>query len=234
MVHVICLAHELQRVCEELRKHFIDVNELIASAKAMFLKAQSRVRSFKNKLPDVPLPPEPIVTRWGTWLEAVEYYNCYFSYIEVLINGFSGDESAAVREAQATLSAGSLRGDLTYLCANFMFLANTIKKHDSLGETLIMNIALILHAQRRIAAVPEGPVAEKARAKLQSVLDKNEGLSVLKELSGVLANEHFRIPVSVKPLNVLKYNYVPITSVHVERSFSAYKLILSVKRHNFE
>ncbi|CAN8004528.1 unnamed protein product [Ixodes hexagonus] len=66
MVHVTCLAHALHRVCEELKNNFMDVNELIASAKAVFLKAPSRVRSFKEKLPDVPLPPEPIVTRWGT------------------------------------------------------------------------------------------------------------------------------------------------------------------------
>lgn len=39
-------------------------------------------------------------------------------------------------------------------------------KLESSGETPIMNIALILHAQQRIAAVTEGPVAEKARAKL--------------------------------------------------------------------
>lgn len=234
MVHVTCLAHALHRVCEELRKHFTDVNELIASVKAVFLKAPSRVRSFKEKLPDVPLPPEPIVTRWGTWLEAVQYYNSFFLDIKAVINGFSGDESAAVRKAQAVLSVDSLQGDLAYLCTNFTFLANTIKKLESSGERLITNIALILDAQQRIAAVPQGPVAEKARAKLQLVLDKNEGFSVLTEVSGVLAGEHSRIPVSVKPSNVPKYNYAPITSVDVERSFSAYKLILSDKRHNFE
>ncbi|KAH8040171.1 hypothetical protein HPB51_009549 [Rhipicephalus microplus] len=65
VMHVTCLAHALHRVCKELRKHFIEVKELIASIKAVFLKAPPRVRSFKEKLPDVPLPPEPIMTRWG-------------------------------------------------------------------------------------------------------------------------------------------------------------------------
>lgn len=79
-------------------------------------------------LPDVPLPPEPVVTRWGTWLEAVEYYNCYFSDIKAVINGLPIDESVAVTKAQAVLSVNSLPGDLAYLCANFTFLADSIKK----------------------------------------------------------------------------------------------------------
>ncbi|KAH9374642.1 hypothetical protein HPB48_013829 [Haemaphysalis longicornis] len=48
MLPVTCLAHALNRVCEELRMHFTDVNELIGSAKAVFLKAPSRVRVFKG------------------------------------------------------------------------------------------------------------------------------------------------------------------------------------------
>ncbi|KAH9372221.1 hypothetical protein HPB48_003428 [Haemaphysalis longicornis] len=135
MLHVTCLAHVLHRVCEELSKHFTDVNELIGSAKAVFLKAPR----------------------------------------------------VAVTKAQAVLSVNSPLGDLAYLCANFTFLADSIKKLESVGETLVSNVALIVHAQERITTAPEGPVAEKARAKLKSVLDKNKGFSVLKEASEVLA-----------------------------------------------
>ncbi|KAH9369161.1 hypothetical protein HPB48_018910 [Haemaphysalis longicornis] len=47
MLHVTCLAHALHRVCEELRKHFTDVDELIGSAKAVFLKAPSHAQSSR-------------------------------------------------------------------------------------------------------------------------------------------------------------------------------------------
>ncbi|KAH9384084.1 hypothetical protein HPB48_026067 [Haemaphysalis longicornis] len=39
-------------------ENFTDVNELIGSAKALFLKAPSRVRVFKEMLRDVSFPPE--------------------------------------------------------------------------------------------------------------------------------------------------------------------------------
>lgn len=152
----------------------------------MFLNARSRLCPFEEKLLDVTFPP--IDTRWGTWLEAVEYY--YFSDIKVVINSFTSDESSAVRKGQGVLFVDSLQEGLAYLFANFTFLPNTIKKLVSSGETLIKNIALILHAHQGIAAVPEGPVAEKSRAKLQSSLDKNEGFSALKEVSRLLTGEH--------------------------------------------
>lgn len=34
--------------------------------------------------PDLNLSPEPIITRWGTWLEAVQYYCDHFDKIKML------------------------------------------------------------------------------------------------------------------------------------------------------
>ncbi|KAH7934873.1 hypothetical protein HPB52_001697 [Rhipicephalus sanguineus] len=132
---------------------FVAVRELIEENGA----APSNMRSFK-KLPYVSIPSEPILPRWRTWLEAVQFYNCYFSDIKVT-------GSATLRKAQAVLTVGSLQGDLAYLCANVTFFANVIRKFERSGETLIANIAQVIHVQREIPAISEGPVAEKARAK---------------------------------------------------------------------
>lgn len=53
----------------------IDVNKLINNIKKVFLKALLHVQVYKEILPDIPLPPEPVLTRWGTWLEAA-IFNC--------------------------------------------------------------------------------------------------------------------------------------------------------------
>ncbi|KAH7932553.1 hypothetical protein HPB52_024355 [Rhipicephalus sanguineus] len=47
-------------------------------------------------LPYAPISPEPVVTRWRTWLEAVEYYNCYLSDIKAGNNGFPAAVSSSV------------------------------------------------------------------------------------------------------------------------------------------
>lgn len=74
LIHVTCLAHALHRVAEEIRSYFKNVDLLVANRKQIFLKAPSRVELFREKYPLTPLPPQPIVTRWGTWLQAVAYY----------------------------------------------------------------------------------------------------------------------------------------------------------------
>ncbi|XP_077528186.1 uncharacterized protein LOC144139806 [Haemaphysalis longicornis] len=234
LLHVTCLAHGIHRVCEELRKSFSSVNELIAVGKAVFLKAPSRVRAFREQLPGVPLPPEPVVTRWGTWLTAVEYYNQHLNGVKAVVSSFAEDESVAVRRAQKVLHDVTLACDLAYLCAHFTFLATTIQKLESSGTTLTENIQLILDAQERFASAPRGPVADRAIEKLKSVLDRNPGFSTLTELSEVLSGGHTAIPDGIKTSNVPKYKYAPLTSVDVERSFSAYKTILTDRRHNFK
>jgi len=74
LVHVTCLAHAFHRVAETIRSEFSEVDFLISTIKIIFLKAPSRVNVFKENYPQIPLTPEPVITRWGTWLQAAVYY----------------------------------------------------------------------------------------------------------------------------------------------------------------
>ena len=82
MVHLTCLAHALHRVAEEIRLQYPDVNNITSSVKNVFLKAPSRVLRFKDLLPNVPLPPEPVLIRWGTWVGAAMYYAEHISDVK--------------------------------------------------------------------------------------------------------------------------------------------------------
>lgn len=74
ILHVTCLAHGLHLIAEEVRKCFPNVDKLISNIKKIFLKSPYRVSFLKNEASGLPLPPEPIITRWGTWLNAAVYY----------------------------------------------------------------------------------------------------------------------------------------------------------------
>ncbi|GBP73499.1 hypothetical protein EVAR_57394_1 [Eumeta japonica] len=45
-------------------------------------EAPARIKAYKEKLPNLPLPPEPVITRWGTWIEAVLFFNKHFEAIK--------------------------------------------------------------------------------------------------------------------------------------------------------
>jgi hypothetical protein len=63
MIHVTCVVHGLHRVAEEVRNQFHIVDKVISSVKKIFRKAPSRLLVFKSEAPNLPLPPEPIITR---------------------------------------------------------------------------------------------------------------------------------------------------------------------------
>jgi len=86
MIHVTCLVHALHRAPEEVRGSYPEVDKLIANEKKIFIKSPLRVQKFKEGAPTLPLPPQPIVTRWGTWFDVANYYCTNYCQIEKIFN----------------------------------------------------------------------------------------------------------------------------------------------------
>ncbi|XP_018494288.1 uncharacterized protein LOC108863973 [Galendromus occidentalis] len=126
MLHVTCAAHALHRVAEEIRVIFPDIDRLVANGKKIFNKAASRISVFRESLPAVPLPPQPIITRWGTWINAACYYAHYFDEFAAVVNKFDTDDAASIGAVKALLQKPSVKRDLAYPLANFGRLPDCI------------------------------------------------------------------------------------------------------------
>lgn len=74
MVHITCVVRGLHRIAEEIRSHFPLVDVLISSVRKVFVEAPLRVQTYRRIFKNTPLPPEPILTRCGTWIEAALFY----------------------------------------------------------------------------------------------------------------------------------------------------------------
>jgi hypothetical protein len=73
------------RVTKKIREMFPNVNKLVSNIKKVFLKVLYHAQVYKEIFPDVSLLPEPVLTRWGTWLEAA-VFNCKnFEKFKVLL-----------------------------------------------------------------------------------------------------------------------------------------------------
>ena len=91
LIHFTCLAHAIHRVAEEVRSHFPQVNELVSSAKKVFVKVPLRVQAYREQLPHVKLPPQPILTRWGTWINAVNFYSEHLQAVKNVVDLFPSE-----------------------------------------------------------------------------------------------------------------------------------------------
>lgn len=60
-------AHAIHRVAEKIRDEFSDVDKVVSLVKKVFRKSPLRIKTFLHLTNnEIPLPPEPILTRWGT------------------------------------------------------------------------------------------------------------------------------------------------------------------------
>lgn len=86
--------------------------------------------------PNVPLPPKPIITRRGTWLEAAEYYCTYLEDIREVIGEFDENDSEALSQCKELVFNENLKNDLSFIKTNFECIRHAITKLESRGLSL--------------------------------------------------------------------------------------------------
>lgn len=83
--HLHCLAHIAALAGNSWRMCLKDIDKLVSLMKSVLSKAPSRRNRFLRHLrscgvAEPTLPPEPVITRWNTWFQAVRYHATYAEY----------------------------------------------------------------------------------------------------------------------------------------------------------
>lgn len=126
MVHITCVAHGLHRIAETIRGQFPKIDELVSNTKKIFLKAPSRIDLFKNEAPGTPLPPSPILTRWGTWISASIYYCKHIQSIRNVLNKLNPQDAVSIEKVKTLLNQDQIEANITFIHSNYKFLPTTI------------------------------------------------------------------------------------------------------------
>lgn len=221
-LHVTCKIHALHLVAETIRKCFPKVDALIANTKKVFLKSPKRLRAFHRQCPGIPEPPQPILTRWGTWLKAAFYYAEYFQQIKAVILQFNPDEAAAIKESQTSFQDVSLETDLKTINNNYKGVHYAIEKLQNSSLSLVESLQIVDDVNTQLQAINDAK-NNRVSEKFESVLRKDPDFSKLRQICD---------GASTASLSEFTdcFTYACITSVDVERSFSKYKHIFSPQR----
>lgn len=191
---------------------------------------------FKTEAPDLPLPPEPVITRWGTWINAAIYYCKHFEIIFNIVNKLDSEDALSIKNAKKYLATPHIKNDLVYIKSNFSSLTTSITKLQTEGMSLADSIEIIDNvsvAMKRLT----GTTGKNICTKMENVLKKNVGLAMLKKIKNILSGELIDmkdLPEDLDINDLTYFKYAPITSVNVERSFSAYKTLLTNNRRSFK
>ncbi|XP_068083487.1 uncharacterized protein [Anabrus simplex] len=208
---------------------------LISSVKKIFVKAPSRVRTFKSMHPELPLPPEPILTRWGTWILAALYYAESHTAMEEVINTFDEADSKCIAKAKAAFKMKGLMPSLTFIKAYMSVIPEAILKLESRGVELVEVVATIQGVVQEADSWP-GETGRTVKQKLEFALARNPGWSAALDLERMLRSESEPSEdfPNYSAQEATLFKYLPLVSVDVERSFSSLKLLLTDLRKSFK
>ena len=105
LMHVTCVAHLLHKCAMRVRAHFKNNDEIIAMIKAATIKNKDRKKDFHDA--GLPSPPDPVITRWATWLGAALYYSENLLAVRTIVNNWTS-AGLLVSRAKDTINVEDL------------------------------------------------------------------------------------------------------------------------------
>jgi len=112
-IHMTCMAHLMNLVCEAFRKPFGDVHKFGMLFRKFFSMPGMRKARYLKHLKDVyptvvaTVAPDPVATRWNSWYQAMNYHNEHFSCYSTFF------------ESEKSIAGSSASSNLTCLCTLF-------------------------------------------------------------------------------------------------------------------
>lgn len=180
----------------------------------------------------MPLPPEPIITRWGTWLTAVAYYCDHFEDVRAVVNTFNDEDAESIVRAKQLFSNNQVKTDIVFVKSNFSMIPKAINKLESKGLELNKSLKCVESVHTNLNSMRD----KKYVRKLDRVLQRNVGFGTLKAIRDIL---YFQKPSvdeyiqKLTPDELAKFKFAPTTSCDAERTFSAYKQVFTDRRKRF-
>ena len=125
LMHVTCVAHLLHNFAMLVRAHFKNIDETTVTIKAAAIKNKDRKKDFHHA--GLPSPPDPVISRWATWLRAALYYSENLPAVRAIVNNWT-TAGLLVSRAKDAINVEDLVPDLVEinqyrtLAANVEFL----------------------------------------------------------------------------------------------------------------
>ena len=121
-----CMVHLIHNCAMKVRANFPAVDELIARVKALTVKNEARRILFNV----IGQPPQPVITRWTSWLNAALYYFKYLPKVIAIVEN-SNESGILVQRAKEALKPQHLSAQLLQIEEQYSDLANMVQKMES-------------------------------------------------------------------------------------------------------
>ena len=132
LFQVTCVSHLFHNCAEKIRAHYFNVDNLITRIKAALIKNKERINRFR----EIGIPPDPVVTRWVSWLKAAIYYADNLPEVRNIVNSFTGN-GLLISKAKEALLDSNLMNNLLKLKRDYECLIKLVQASENTGYTII-------------------------------------------------------------------------------------------------
>ena len=125
LIHITCLAHLIHNCSLKVKQSYPRVDAIIATTKTATVKNATR----RNLFHTIGVPPQPVVTRWSSWLKAIRYYSSNFGEIKRIVNSFESEGKIVMKNKEA-INAIGVEDDLVIIERCYMNLVDLLDKFE--------------------------------------------------------------------------------------------------------
>ncbi|KAF2892524.1 hypothetical protein ILUMI_13652 [Ignelater luminosus] len=152
IIYVTGIVHGLNRIAEKVRELCLAVNILINNRKKMFLKASTRVDVYRS-ITNARLLPNPVATKWGTWLQAAIFYSDNFVKFKVVMQNLEED-AASVTKVKALLSETAIVKELALIKSYIKLFPDVMEALETRGMTLKDQLEKLSFVEEKLKIIP--------------------------------------------------------------------------------
>ena len=211
LMHVTCVAHLLHNCAMRVRARFKNIDEIIATIKAATIKNKDRKKDFHDA--GLPSAPDPVITKWATWLRAALYYSENLPAVRTIVNNWTS-AGLLVSRAKDAINVKDLVPDLVKI-NQYWTLATNVEFLEESACTITEAYGLLKNMQ-----FDDDPCAIKNYIKKRL---SNSDLETIINCTNL----------TIDPTSYAVLQKAQPTSAAVERSFSMLSKLLR-KDRNFD
>ena len=143
LMHVTSVAHLLHDCTMRVCAHFENIDEIIATIKAATIKNKDRKKDFHDA--GLPSPPDPVITRWATWLRAALCYSENLPAVRTIVNNCTS-AGLLVSRAKDAINVDDLVPDLVKI-NQYRTLASNVEFLEGSACTITESYGLLKNMQ---------------------------------------------------------------------------------------
>lgn len=129
------------------------------------------------------MPPQPILTKQGTWLMTAIHYCKHYQLIKSVEWNLINDD--VVTNEQTLLADNSLEFNLAFIIANYGNLPKYITTIETF-ELLSADAIGIIEKVRNKIRIDQSKIGKTINQKFKNVIEKNKGYKATNNISNIL------------------------------------------------